>query len=106
MTRFDEYHGLLFDEGMMAAHMRTQYPCTLWIGAMLIPEGPGKHENFFSTPVMMSNESLTRGPMDKGRPFLVKSMECLDSELALARKPGLFLGLQVHKFLIILSKWA
>ena len=75
MTRFDEDHGLLLDEGMMGAQVRTLYPCTLGVRAMLISEGPGKHEDLFSTPVLVWNEALTSGPVDKGRPFAAHRME-------------------------------
>ena len=67
MTRFDKDHGLLLDEGMMGAQVRTLYPGTLGVHAVLISEGPGKHEDLFSTPVLVWNEALTSGPMDKGR---------------------------------------
>ncbi len=42
---------------------------------MLVSEGPGKHQDLFSTPVLVWNEALTSGPMDKGRPFVAHRME-------------------------------
>ncbi len=88
----------------MGAQVRTLYPRALGIGAVLISEGSGKHENLFSTPVLVPNEALTSGPMNKGGPLLIHRMKCLDSEIAVSRKPGFFPSLQVHKFLVILSE--
>ncbi len=106
MTGFDEDHGLLLDERMMGAQVRVLYPCTLRVRAMLILERPGKHEDLLSTPVLVSNEALASGPMNKGGPLLIHRMKCLDSEVAVARKPGFYLSLRVHKSLVILSEWA
>ena len=75
VTGLDKDHGLLLDEGMMGAQVRTLYPGTLGVHAVLISEGPGKHEDLFSTPVLVWNEALTSGPMDKGRPFVAQRME-------------------------------
>jgi hypothetical protein len=75
VTRLDEDHGLLLDEGMMGAQVRTLYPRPFGVDAVLISKGSRKHENLFSTPVLVWNESLTSGPMDKGRPFVAHRME-------------------------------
>jgi hypothetical protein len=53
MTRFNEDHGVFLDEGMMGAQVRTLNPGTLGVHAVLISEGPGKHEDLFSTPVLV-----------------------------------------------------
>ena len=93
VTSLDEDQGLLVDEGIVGAQVRTLYPCTLGVRAVLISEGPGEHEDLLSTPVLVWNEALTSGPVDKGRPFVAHGMKGLDSEVAVARMPRLALSL-------------
>ena len=65
MTCFYEDQGVFVDPGVMSRQVRTAYPSSSRVGAVLVLEGAGEHKNFFTTDVGVRDKALSGGPPDQ-----------------------------------------